>query len=162
MLKPGTRLFFQKKNPFSTRNFHLNLIRVIGSVLEQIHAILWLIYHKMIPIYMLKLIYRVFLWETYCADNGRTNITQHRENVSTCLAVTRSGLWHVITMQFVRSFLKCHLAGKPVVHGVAKCRLFFFRKRLTPGWVVLPYENDPSKLTGKEGRNPYTGRTLCA
>ena len=41
---------------------------------------------------MLKLKYRVFLWETYCADNGRTNITQHGENASTCLAVTRSGL----------------------------------------------------------------------
>ena len=24
---------------------------------------------------MLKIIYRLFLWETYCADNGRTNIT---------------------------------------------------------------------------------------
>ena len=33
---------------------------------------------------MLKLIYRIFLWQTYCADNGRTNITQHRKNVSTC------------------------------------------------------------------------------
>ena len=28
---------------------------------------------------MLKIIYRLFLWETYCADNGRTNITQHRK-----------------------------------------------------------------------------------
>ena len=28
---------------------------------------------------MLKIIYRLFLWETYCADNGRTNITQHRQ-----------------------------------------------------------------------------------
>ena len=33
---------------------------------------------------MLKLIYRVFLWETYCADDARTNIIQHRKNVSTC------------------------------------------------------------------------------
>ena len=24
----------------------------------------------------------------------------------------------------------------------------FLRKRLLPGWVVLPYENDLSKLTG--------------
>ena len=35
----------------------------------------------------------------------------------------RFGQRQVISMEFQRSFLRRHLAGKPVV-GVAKCRLF--------------------------------------
>ena len=39
-------------------------------------------------------------------------------------AIARSEQWHVISMEFLRSFLGCHFAGKAMAGDIAKCRLF--------------------------------------
>ena len=37
-------------------------------------------------------------------------------------ALPRSGKWYVISMEFLCFFIWRHLEGKPLVHGVSKCR----------------------------------------
>ena len=53
----------------------------------------------------------------------------------------------------MRSFLKCHLAGKPLVHGVAKCRLFS-QETFNPGVSCSPVRKRPRQADRKGGKKP--------
>ena len=49
-------------------------------------------------------------------------------------ALTRSGKWRVISMEFLRSFLRLHLAGKPVVASPnVDCFLLIWRTNFKSG-----------------------------
>ena len=47
------------------------------------------------------------------------------ENFQSIRSTTKIWVLCVISMEFLRSFLRRHFAGKPRSSGVAKCQLFF-------------------------------------
>ena len=96
---------------------------------------------------MLKLIDRVFLWQTYCADNGSTNITQHRKNVSTCFEGNLSQpikssnqIWVMTCHQYAICALVPEVSFSGETGG-AWCRemsVVFFQETFTPGVSCSP------------------------